>query len=82
MHNSRFNTIHVVAHIFVSHKELWSLGAHSHILITGAGVGGGVRVIFWGLKFWPNDFLGSTKNAEIFVSREKNRGIFLKGKKD
>ena len=48
----------------------------------GGGGGGGVRVIFWGLKFWPNDFLGSIKNAGIFVSREKNRGIFLKGKKD
>ena len=50
MHNSRFNTIHVVAHIFVSHKELWSQGPHSHILITGAGVGGGGG---------PSDFLGS-----------------------
>ena len=33
-----------------------SQGPHSHILMTG---GGGVQVIFWGLKFWPKViFLG------------------------
>ena len=31
-------------------------GPHSHILMTGRG---GVRVFFWGLKFWPEViFLG------------------------
>ena len=39
--------------------------------------GGGVRVTFLGLKFMAqSDFFGSMKDAEIFLGRKKNRGIF------
>ena len=53
-----------------------SQGPHSHILMTGGG--GGFRVIFLGLKFWPKViFFGSMKDAGIVLGRKKNRGIFL-----
>ena len=40
--------------------------------------GGGVRVIFWGLKFWPKViFFGSMKDARIFLGfEEKQRDFF------
>ena len=42
-------------------EEQETPGPNSHVLMTGErrGGGGGVRVIFWGLKFWPKViFLG------------------------
>ena len=42
---------------------LYSQGPHSHILMTG----GGVKVIFWGLKFWLKVFFfGSMRDAGFF----------------
>ena len=49
----------------------------THILMTG------VRVIFWGLTFWPKViFLGLRKDAEIFLGCEKKtEGFFWVAKK-
>ena len=48
------------------------------------GGGGGFRVIFLGLKFWPKViFFGSMKDAGIFMGREKKtEGFFGLRKKD
>ena len=56
-------------------------GPHSYILRMG---GGGVRVIFLGLKFWPKEiFFGSMKDVSIFLGRKKNqRDFFGLQKKD
>ena len=41
------------------------------------GGGGGVRVIFLRLKFWPKViFFGSMKRRREFLRSQKNRGIF------
>ena len=39
------------------------------------GRGGGVRVIFLGLKFWPKVIFGSMKVAGIFWVAKKTRGF-------
>ena len=55
-------------------------GPHSQILMMR---GGGVRMIFLGLKFWPKViFFGTMKDAGIFLGHEiKPKGFFGVAKK-
>ena len=50
---------------------------HSHILMTGGG--GGVQVIFLGQSeiLAQSDFLGSIKDAGIFLGRKKRTEEFF-----
>ena len=58
-------------------------GAHSHILMTDGGGGGGFRVIFWGLKFWPKAiFWVYERRWDIFGSRKIKSGVLGVAKKD
>ena len=58
------------------HGQFLSQGPHSHILMMG---GGGVRVIFLGLKFWSkvNFLFGSMKYARIFLGCKKTQKEFF-----
>ena len=49
----------------------------------GAGGGGGIRVIFGGLKFWPKViFYGFMKDTGILLGCKKTEGFFGLQKKD
>ena len=48
-------------------------GPHSHILMTG----GGPKDFSGSDILGKRDFLGSMKDAGIFLGRENNRGIFM-----
>ena len=52
-------------------------GPHSHILMTGGRGGGGPKDFFGSDILAKRDFLGSIKDAGIFLGRENNTGIFL-----
>ena len=59
-------------------RESWqvcfvSQGPHSHILMTE----GGPKDFFGSDILAKRDFLGSMKDAGIFLGRENNTGIFL-----
>ena len=55
-----------------------SQGLHSHILMKG---GGGPSDFFLSLKFGKSDFLGSMKDARIFLGHKKTEGFFWVVKK-
>ena len=66
-------------------------GPHSHILMTGGGEGGGIRVIFLALKFWPKKifwvyergwgFFGSQKKGLFWVVKKGLKDFFGYAKK-
>ena len=61
--------------IFLPSEPKVSLpGPPSHIFMTG---GGGLKDFLGSDISAKRDFLGSMKDAEIFLGRENNTGIFL-----
>ena len=54
-------------------------GPHPHILMTG---GGGVRVNFLGLKFWPKVIFWVYERRRDFLGREKKRDFLGLRNKD
>ena len=63
-------------------KQSLAQGPHSHILMTEGGGGGGGPSDFFGPEILAkSEFLGSMKNAGVFLGREKKTGIFWVAKK-